>query len=333
MKKLALITIIFITMALPIVFATLVMASPGAPLEPSFETVNNWTYSETDADYDGAQSTVWKTQGTYSYMFSSVKAPALDTYCQIAQSVDFTDLDMLSFDANLWQEDTGINRYRASVYVGATEVWWQVCPSTATDYLNQEVDVSGYTGTLDLIFRVTCIDASTPFNQPDQTNYFDNIKTYGSYEDSGYTTVQNNFTSGKNQVWIKATNLDNVSDDYKTAFYDASATGGGAFIAYIVNSTDANGDLTGPNCNFLEHPTATGDGDWHAVLFYPATTEAPATYNLATASGDKEVEDAFYVTQAAIPEFPTIMAAIGVVGLCFGIYYWMRKRRLAHVQA
>jgi len=41
----------------------------------------------------------------------------------------------------------------------------------------------------------------------------------------------------------------------------------------------------------------------------------------------------FEATAAAIPEFPTGLAAIVVAGLCFGIYWWMRKRRLAHVKA
>ena len=43
--------------------------------------------------------------------------------------------------------------------------------------------------------------------------------------------------------------------------------------------------------------------------------------------------DSFYVAQSAIPEFPTVMAGIMVAGLCFGIYYWMRQRRLAYVKA
>ena len=43
-------------------------------------------------------------------------------------------------------------------------------------------------------------------------------------------------------------------------------------------------------------------------------------------------DDGFTVQSTAIPEFPMVIAAIGVAGLCFGIYYWMRKRRPAHVQ-
>ncbi len=77
-----------------------VRASPGI-LEPSFETVANWTYSETDADYSGAQSGTWKTQGANSYLFSSTGTISLNAYSQILQSVDFTSLDTISFDAYL----------------------------------------------------------------------------------------------------------------------------------------------------------------------------------------------------------------------------------------
>ena len=156
--------------------------------------------------------------------------------------------------------------------------------------------------------------------------------TMESYEDSGCTIVCNDFTAGKNQVWMKAIDLSAPNKEYKTAFYDASATGGGTFIAYDINTAVVK-TLTGATVIFTDYPSSVGDGDWHAVVLYPSTTAAPPTYNEAIALPEYEVHDAFYVHQAAIPEFPTIMAAIGVAGLCFGIYYRMRKGRLAHVQA
>jgi hypothetical protein len=69
---------------------------------------------------------------------------------------------------------------------------------------------------------------------------------------------------------------------------------------------------------------------WHAVVSTtsdtpPDTYDASWVYTLADAS--------FTVEPSAIPEFPTIFAAIGVAGLCFAIYYWMRKRRLVFVKA
>jgi len=38
------------------------------------------------------------------------------------------------------------------------------------------------------------------------------------------------------------------------------------------------------------------------------------------------VTDSFTVDDSCIPEFPTVFAAITVPGLCFGIYWRMRKR-------
>jgi len=59
----------------------------------------------------------------------------------------------------------------------------------------------------------------------------------------------------------------------------------------------------------------------------------PPTYAEAIVDTEYIIDDDFYVAESAIPEFPTVIAAIGVAGLCFAIYYWMRKRRLAYVQA
>ena len=151
--------------------------------------------------------------------------------------------------------------------------------------------------------------------------------TMESYEDSGCTIVSNDFTAGKNQVWMKAIDLSSPNKEYKTAFYDAA----GDFIAYDLNTSVVK-TLTGATVIFTDYPSSVGGSDWHAVVFYPSSTVAPATYAEATIHGSKEVEDNFYVAQAAIPEFPTIIAGIGVVGLCFGIYYWMRRRRLAYVK-
>ena len=150
--------------------------------------------------------------------------------------------------------------------------------------------------------------------------------TMESYEDSGCTIVCNDFTAGKNQVWMEAIDLSAPNKEYKTAFYDATATGGGTFIAYDINTSVVK-TLTGATVIFTDYPSSVGDGDWHAVVLYPSTTAAPPTYNEAIALPECEVYDAFYVHQAAIPEFPTVIAVLVVVGTCFGIYYWVRRRK------
>ena len=79
----------------------------------------------------------------------------------------------------------------------------------------------------------------------------------------------------------------------------------------------------------------TGDaepGTWHAVVFDDDLGSPPATYAETSGAAGYMVEDDFEVSVSAIPEFPTVMAGIVVAGLCFGAYYWMRKRRLAYVR-
>ncbi len=90
MKKLVIIAVILSLLISPFAFATSISAATTIS-EPSFETVNYWTYSETDADWSGAQSTIWKTQGNSSYLFSTSGGNLGNVkYCQILQSVDFT---------------------------------------------------------------------------------------------------------------------------------------------------------------------------------------------------------------------------------------------------
>ena len=82
-------------------------------------------------------------------------------------------------------------------------------------------------------------------------------------------------------------------------------------------------------------PDKATEGDWNVTVY--VQTADPPSYS--TLDPDIITDDisytggfAFYVAPGAIPEFPTVMAGIGVAGLCFGIYWWMR-RRLGHVKA
>ena len=121
-----------------------------------------------------------------------------------------------------------------------------------------------------------------------------------------------------------------LSGDTKVGYYDADG---------ILAQTDPYlgfpGGILESECILNEgwggDPPA-GDGDWHAVVIQTSET-LPSTYAAAIAHDNYVIDDDFYVANSAIPEFPTVIAAIGVAGLCFAIYYWMRKRRLAYVQA
>jgi len=322
MRRLSLTATIFIVLSLLYVIGnfTVVLAAPDRILEPSFETIQEWTYSETDADFiDGVRSVAWKTQGTYSYIFAS-NVPldiTKDAYCQILQSVTFTSIDRISFDCYLGADSPD---YEARMLVGANQVWSKVVPVsspvTPTEYLHEEVDLSGQTGIQNLIIRIYAIG-----NAPnsDMFCYFDNIKIWGSHSDSAWTTVCNSFIGATNHAYMYGENFD--AGTTQVGWYD----GGGDRRENDDYIGWGGGVLNWAECQFTDYVGVAAAGNWHAVVLLQADG-APATYAAALADPQFVADDSFTVDATAIPEFPEVMAAIGVAGLCFGIYWWMRKR-------
>jgi len=329
MKKFTRIAAIFILVALLFVLASSnpVRASPARIEEPSFELVTYWTFSTDDTDYTGAQSTVWKTQGTYSYLFSvSAASIGNGAYCQILQSsVDFAPLDTISFDASLY---VSVAKFTAEVIVGATTVWSQAVPTTATEYLHQEVDVSAYDTPQNLIFKITATGGTAP--NCTLTCYFDNIKIWGSHN-SDRTAVNNDFTTYGDIIYMYGENFD-TTGTYKVAYYDGGPAhdgAGGAKVETATYTDDADGILDESQCRPADWevgPPAASYGTWHAVV-YKTAASMPNSYDLvSTDNASYVITDSFTVQEAAIPEFSTVISAIAVAGLCCGIYFWMRKR-------
>ena len=160
------------------------------------------------------------------------------------------------------------------------------------------------------------------------------MDTTESYKETGHSTVwgtgANPYDASDQTAYIWAHGLE-ANTGYKVAYYDGDPSGGGQKVATddALTST-AYGNLSSQyTLNTDENATA---GIWHAVVFYTSASP-PTDYNQAAAITGYVVEDRFQVAATAIPEFSTVMTAIAVAGLCFGIYYWMRKRRLAYVQA
>ena len=149
--------------------------------------------------------------------------------------------------------------------------------------------------------------------------------TLNPFEDSVHTTYCNNFNSSSlDTVYIQGCYFA-ASDNFTTAYYD----GGGTKVMAENKMSDANGVLDSQW--YFPGDTGAAPGTWHAVVYDNDVATPALTY---TANDPNSVRECtFEVTAAAIPEFPTVMAAIMVAGLCFGIYYWMRKRRLAYVKA
>jgi hypothetical protein len=154
--------------------------------------------------------------------------------------------------------------------------------------------------------------------------------TLESYQDAAHTTVwgttTNPYDNNNQTVYIYGENY-TASHGYTVAYYD----GDGIKVASDSVLSGADNTLASEYL-LTTDPNATA-GTWHAVVFDDDLGTPPATYAETSGAAGYMVEDSFEVAVSAIPEFPTIIAAIGVSGLCFGIYYWMRKRRAAHVKA
>jgi len=165
--------------------------------------------------------------------------------------------------------------------------------------------------------------------------------TLQSYSDSGVTECTT-FTSGNHTVNIYgyAYQYDYEAETpaampYKVAYYDGGSAHDGVDGAQVVVdaiNSNYNRSLSS-TCNCSLYPSSSY-GTWHAVGYRADTGDAaPAsTYTANDSNSTLEVE--FTVEASAIPEFPTVIAAIGVAGLCFGIYYRMRRRlgRVVRIQ-
>jgi len=191
----------------------------------------------------------------------------------------------------------------------------------------------------DANFRVQVINGDTKASKGDRDFSLDWIPVsitfiapWESYSDSGHLVVEDNFTGSTNHVYMEGTGFPN--GNYDVGYYD----GGGS---QVLLALDENVSVTDGTLNSEYDITtdmdAVGDDWWHALV-QPAgaPNSLPSSYAVAIADPDfyeLMANDSFYVAESAIPEFPTVMAGIMVAGLCFGIYYWMRKRKLAYVKA
>ena len=149
---------------------------------------------------------------------------------------------------------------------------------------------------------------------------------WDSYSDSARTTISDSFVTYGTTVYMKGTGY--ATGTYNVAYYDANPTGGGQKTATDSGISVAGDGILNSQYLLNTDPNAFS-GTWHALVQPTGATAFPTPYDTAVASPDTYAllgNDAFSVQQAAIPEFPTVSAAIVVSGSCFGLYFWMRKR-------
>jgi len=153
--------------------------------------------------------------------------------------------------------------------------------------------------------------------------------TWQSYSNSNHTTQCDNFSDYATEhiAYMHGEGFA-TNASYRVIFWDLD---NGTWYKRGIEDPDSDGSGNLSAAHTFNVTTDT-DGDWHCTV-YDSQTYDPSTYD----SGDSQIvaDDtsytggyAFHVEASAIPEFPTVVAGIGVAGLCFGIYYWMRKKSL-----
>ena len=203
-------------------------------------------------------------------------------------------------------------------YGGTTDLWGRTWSTSELSDANFRVQVingetKGNVSSHD--FSLDWIPVSVTFTAP-----------WESYENLT-PTVCDDFTESNNHVYMQGTGFPTGS--YTVGYFDGS----GIWIADDDISVSGDGIL---NSEYQLDSLPADFGTWHALAQPTGATSFPGTYAIAIAAPDTYellADDSFNVEASAIPEFPTVMAGIMVAGLCFGIYYWMRKRRLAYVKA
>jgi len=148
-----------------------------------------------------------------------------------------------------------------------------------------------------------------------------------SWESYSSRWVQgDSFSGDTNRVYMKGEGF--PTGTMKVGYYD----GGGVLRETDTYSGFSGGTSNESECYFPSYAEVAAAGTWHAVVLRQAD-DLLDTYGGAIADPDYVADDDFYVASSAIPEFPTVTTAVVVIGLCGVIYYWMRKRHLAHVKA
>jgi len=138
-----------------------------------------------------------------------------------------------------------------------------------------------------------------------------------SYSSSGHSPQCDNFSDigTEHVVYMYGTGFE-ASHQYRVAYYDGS---GAKRVTDDVTSVES-GNLSSHH-TFVQGTDVAGT--WHAIVCERAQTP-PETYDPDWEYTLKD--DTFEVQQSAIPEFPTVLAAIASLSLCAGIYLWFRRK-------
>ena len=150
--------------------------------------------------------------------------------------------------------------------------------------------------------------------------------------DNGCVSVTDTFDAPPNNVvCAKGTSI-RAGTTYDIAYYD----GAGAKVIEESAVPATGATLQSASYTISSCCAASTEGTWHVVAFESAATP-PATYGaidteIEQRTNQVAADDTFTVNAPAIPELPTVLAALGMGATAAAAYLWMR-RRLAYVTA
>jgi hypothetical protein len=137
---------------------------------------------------------------------------------------------------------------------------------------------------------------------------------------SGYVDDYFDNPSTENEVFMYGTGF-TPSTTYKVIYWD----GDGDNTVSELPTSDSSGVLKSQH-TFNE--TQDAAGDWHVTVYNQSAD--PSSYSSSdpniVADDTSYGGSSFSATAAAIPEFPTALAAIAVLAICAGIYFWLRRK-------
>ena len=271
----------------------------------------------------------------YNYGIDSIPIPTGSTINGITVradiAVDLTDHNpftaiRLSWDiGNSWTTVKQITLSGTAettyTYGGSTDNWgrtWSVSELSNANFRVQVINGDTSKGKSERDFSLDWIPVSITFTAPWDSS------------ESNRTTVRDLFDSSYTTAYMSGTGF--ASGNYNVSYYDAGASGGQE-VGVDNNISDVSGTLDSQYD--LTSDIDAVAGLWHALAQPAGATAFPSDYNTAVGAPETYnliANDSFTVQPSAIPEFSTVIAGIVVAVTCFGIFYWMRKRRLAHVK-
>ena len=144
------------------------------------------------------------------------------------------------------------------------------------------------------------------------------VKSWQSYNDTDHNNQDDTFSGDEHTVYMHGEGFQ-VSHQYKVAYYDVNND---KVASELTNTSDGDGNLSS-QYDFTGNTSATA-GTWNSAV-YDVNNSPLSTYN--PNDPNNIVDDEFEVQESAIPEFPTVIAAIAVCMLCAVSYIVMRRNK------